>query len=299
LNFEATLTAKTGSELSKLVGALKPSTSLFPQMVGNDLAARALLRGTLPEDIRKVIVSTLETGLAMAPQGDPVWGPFAAKIGESMLPTLRVGEIDLAGGLRGPGKNDRYGIVAGLRLKDATGVEKAFREAVNALPNDARGLFKLDAATFSGVKVHMIVPPPLPEPVKSLFGDSLIHIAFRPDAAVVAFGDGGHGALAPGLTAKPQPVAQSFVDASGRMLIPLVAKIDADAGKKFKAFVGNELDRVPLLEMAVEGGSVLKVRYGNGLATMFPFVMFLGQRATGQFQQVQPVPAAIPPPPIK
>jgi hypothetical protein len=295
LNFEATLTAKAGSELSKLVAALKPATSLFPQMLGTDLAARALIRGTIPADIRKVIVAQLESGLAMAPQGDPVWGPFAAKIVESMLPTLREGEVDLAGGLLGPGKKEQYGIVGGLRLKDAAGVEKALREAVKALPKDAQVMLKLDATTVGGVKVHQILLPPLPEPAKSIFGESTVHIAFRPDGVVVAFGDGTPGILGAGLSAKPQPVAQSFVDASGRMLIPLVSKIDADAGKKFKAFVGNEIDRVPILELAVEGGSTLKVRYGNGLATFVPLLGFYTFRAVGmEAQRIQVAPAAVP-----
>jgi hypothetical protein len=296
LNFEAALTAKTGSELSKLVAALKPVASLFPQMLGTDLAARGLMRGTIPADIRKVIVAQLEAGLAMAPQGDPVWGPFAAKIGESMLPTLREGEIDLAGGLRGPGKNDGYGIVAGLRLKDAAGVEKALREAVKALPKDFQAMFKLDATTVGEGKVHQILLPPLPEPAKSIVGESTVHIAFRPDRVVVAFGDGAPGILGAGLSAKPQPVAQSFVDASGRMLIPLVSKIDANAGKKFKAFIGSEIDRVPILEMAVEGGSTLKVRYGNGLATFVPLLGFYTFRAVGmEAQRIQVAPAAVPP----
>jgi hypothetical protein len=279
LSFEATVTPKAGSELSKLTGALKPAISLFPQMLPDDLAARGIIRGTIPEGLRKAVLPQVEAGLAQFPQADPVWGAFAAKIGESFLPTIRAGEIDFSGGLRGPGKDDRYGIIAGLRLADAAGVEKAFRDVVKALPQNDQAMFKLDAATVSGVKVHQILPAALPEPAKSLFGESTVHIAFRPDGVIAAVGEGGSAALAAGLTATPQPIAQSFMDASGRKLIPLVTKIDADAGKKFKAFLGTELDRVPLMEMAVEGGSTLKVHYGNGLATFFPAAGLFAFRA--------------------
>ena len=296
LTYDFEVTAGPGSELSKLTAAIKPATSLFPQMFGPDLAARALIRSTIPEDIRKLVVGQAEAGVQQMPSGDPTWGPFAAKIAESVLPTLREGEIDLAGMLRGPSKDDRYGIVAGLRLKDTPAVEKAFRDAVKALPKADQAMFKLDAATVGGVKVHQILLPPLPEPAKSLFGESTVSIAFRPDGIVAAFGDGGANLLQPALAAKPQPLPQTLVEASGRRLVPLVTKIDAEAGKKFKAFLGNEIDRVPIIETALEGGSSLKLRYGNGFATLMPLVMLVGYQEFSQVKPAVAVPA--PPPPV-
>jgi hypothetical protein len=300
LTFDVTITAKSGSELSRLTAALKPDSSLFPQMLGTDLAARGLIRGTVPAEFRKFIVPQMEAGIAQSPKEDAVWGAFAGKIGESLLPTIREGEIDWAGGLRGPGKDDLYGVAAALRLKDAYGVEKALREAVKALPKADQAMFKLDAATVGGVKVHQILLPPLPEPAKSIFGNSTIHFAFRPDRVVAAFGDGDHGALAAGLNAMPQPISQSYVEGSGRKFIPLVSKIDAEAGKKFKAFLGTELDRIPLMEMAVEGGSSLHVRYGNGLTTFFPFagLFMFRAMAAAELRPAQPIPIA-PPPPVR
>ena len=209
------------------------------------------------------------------------------------MPTLREGEIDLAYGLRGPGKHDRYGIAGAMRLKDAAGVEKALRDAVKSLPKDAQAMFKLDAATVAGVKVHQILPPPLPEPAKSIFGESTVHIAFRPDGLVVAFGDGALESLAAGLKAKPQPISQSYIEASGRKLVPLVTKIDADVGKKLEAALGTEIDRVPLMEVAVKGGSTLNVRYSNGLTTFFPLAGVFMVRAVAprQVRPALPVPA--------
>ena len=301
LSLDATLTAKSGSELSKLTAALKPATSLFPQMLGADWAARGLIRGTVPAELLKLIVPQMEAGIAQAPKEDAVWGAFAGTIGESLLPSLREGEMDLAGGLAGPGKEDRYGIVGGLRIKDAANVEKALRAAVKALPQAVQAMFKIDAATVGGVKVHQLLLPPLPEPAKSIFGESTVHIAFRPDAVIVAFGDGAPGAIEPALTAKPAQTKQTFVDASGRKLLPLVTKIDADVGKKFKAFLGTDIDRVPILEMAVEGGSALKVRYGNMLTSAFPlfgWIAFRGVPAV-EMRQAKPVPIAVPAAPIK
>jgi hypothetical protein len=245
-----------------------------------------------------LIVPQIEAGIGQMPTLDPTWGPFGAKIAESLLPTLREGEFDLAGMLRGPGVGDRYGIVAGLRLKDAAGVEKAFRDAVKSLPQAEQGMFKLDSATVGGVKVHQILLPPLPEPAKSIFGESSVYIAFRPDGVVASFGDGGAAILQPALAAKPQPLPSVQVEASGKRLVPLVTKIDADAGKKFKAFLGNEIDRVPIIETAVEGGATLKLRYGNGVATLMPLVFFLGVSRQAEFQQAQPA-IVVPAPPIK
>ncbi len=84
LSVEAVLTAKAGSELSRLTAALQPATSLFPQMLGSDLAARGIVRGTIPEEVRKALVPQIEAALAQGPREEPVWGAFAAKIGGSL-----------------------------------------------------------------------------------------------------------------------------------------------------------------------------------------------------------------------
>ncbi len=287
LSFDLAVTPKAGSELSTIVGAIRPPTSLFAQLVGNDPAGRALVRVTIPEDIRKLVLPKVEAGIGQVPAVVPTWGVIVGKVGERLLPTLREGEIDFGAALRGPGKGDRYGIVAGLRLKDAAAVEQALRDAVKGLPKDAQGVIKLDAATAGGMKVHQIVLPPLPEPAKSIFGESTVHIAFRPDAVLAAFGDNALAGLQDGLNTKPQPAVQCLVEASGRKLVPLVSRVDAEAGKKFKAFLGTEVDRLPLIELAVKGGPALKVRYGNGLTSLLPLAVFSVRMAVG----AQPVEA--------
>ncbi|HEY1377361.1 MAG TPA: hypothetical protein VGF55_11235 [Gemmataceae bacterium] len=305
LTFDLTLMPRAGSDLSRLVGAMRPATSLFPQLAAADAAGRALVRVTIPEDIRKLLLPKLEAGVGMAPSEVPTWGPVVGKVGEKLLPTLREGEIDLAGALNGPGKDDRYRIIAGLRLKDAAAVEQALRDAVKSLPKEAQNVIKLDAATLGGAKVHQIVLPPLPEPAKSIFGESTVHIAFRPDAVLVAFGDGAPASLQVGLNARPGPSVQYLIEGSGRKLVPLVTKIDAEAGKKFKTFLGTEVDRVPLVELAIEGGSALKLHYGNGLTSMFPLLLFARLAVIGAvqpavapavpLQPAQPLPRAAPP----
>jgi hypothetical protein len=275
ISYELTLTARAGSELSKLVGALRPQTSLFPQMAGSDSAARTLIRATIPEDLRKLYLPKIEAALTQMPDGvRPEWAGLMTKVGERLLPTLREGELDFAAALRGPGKDDRYAVVAGLRLKDAAGVEQALRDSVKVFPKELHDLIKLDAATVGGTKVHQIKVPPINDTMKAIFGDQPVLLAFRPDAVLAAYGAGAQEALQSGLTAKPQPAMQYRFDVSGRKLIPLVGMIDADAGKKFKTFLGDDIDRVTLAEMAVEGGSALTVRYGNGLAMLTPLMFF-------------------------
>jgi hypothetical protein len=272
LESELVLTAKPGSELTRLIAPLKTPISLFPELLGPEMAGRGILRSTIPESIRKQLDTQLQSGLAVLPQADPTWGGFAAKIVESLLPTLREGEFDLAAGLAGPGKDDHYSVVAGLRVKDGAGVEKGFRDAVKSLPEKDRALFKLDAATAGGVKVNQF---PLPvAALKPIFGESVIQIAFGQDRIVVSFGDGGLPLLEKALKAKSQPLPRTFIEVSAQKLVPLVTKIDADAGKKFKTFLGTEIDQVTLLQVAVEGGSTLKLRYGNVFTSLAPLGLF-------------------------
>lgn len=297
---ELTLTARSGSELARLTSSIRPPTSLFPQMLGDDAAVRGLVRATIPDDLRKAFLPKLEAGLGRAPNDVPVWGALAGKLGEKLLPTLQEGEIDIAGALRGPFKGDRYGIVAGLRLKDAAAVEQALRDAVKALPKEARDVIKLGAMTDGGMRVHKVQLPPLPEPAGAIFGESTVYVAFRPDAVVAAFGEHAVDGLRAAFAAKPQPCIHYMLEASGRKLVPLVTRIDAEAGKKFKSFLGDDVDRVPLAEIAVEGGAALKVRYGNGLTTLLPAMFFFAvTRDAAPFQPGAPVPAVPPPPPPK
>jgi hypothetical protein len=199
----------------------------------------------------------------------------------------------LAGALRGPFKDDRYGLVAGLRLKDAPAVEQAFRDAVKALPKEGQEIIKVDAITEGGMKVHKISLPPLPEPAASIFGDSTFYLTFRPDAVVAAYGANAADGLRAAVAATPKPCVHYMLEGSGQKLVPLVSKFDGDVGKKFKAFIGNDIDRVPLAEVSVEGGSALTVRYGNGLTTLMPAMLFVARvhRAADAIQQ------AVPPPP--
>ncbi|HEX4588707.1 MAG TPA: hypothetical protein VH120_02180 [Gemmataceae bacterium] len=274
LGMDLTLTAQPGSELEKLTRAVRHSTSLFPQIFGPETAGRAMIRTTIPEDLRKLIIPQIEMGFGRLPDEVPVWGKFTAKIGEAVLPTLKEGEIDLAVGLRGPYDGAGYGLFGGLRLKDAAALEKAFRTAVQELPKEARAMFVLDSVTIGETKVHAVKLPPLPEPAKSLFGTDVLLVAFRNDAMVMAFGQSSMGSLHDGLDAKPQPTPKTLMEVSGKRLVPLVTKIDAEAGKKFQAFLGNELDRIPILEASVEGGAALKAHFGNVLTSFVPLGFF-------------------------
>jgi hypothetical protein len=275
LQSELQVLPKPNSDLRSLVASLKPSTSFFPQLVGPDMAGRGILRSTLPDAVRNQLATQLQSASTFLPQADVVWGKFAARIVESLIPTVREGEFDLALGLAGPGKDERYGAVAGLRIKDGGGVDKAFREAVKALPQNDQAQFKLDVATAAGVKVHQV--PSLPALLKPFVGDPAMHVAISQDRVIVALGDGGKALLEKGLHATPQSLTHCFVEVSAAKLVPLVTKIDADAGKKYKAFLGTEIDRVPLLAISVEGGTTLRVRYGNLLAGLAPVTLLLGR----------------------
>ncbi|HEX4588987.1 MAG TPA: hypothetical protein VH120_03600, partial [Gemmataceae bacterium] len=228
LSLDLTLTAKPGSDLAKATQAIRPITSLFPQFFGPETAGRALARCTVPEDLRKAFLPHLEAALTQLPDSVPVWGKFAARIAESVMPTLREGEIDAAAGLRGPYPGDSYGIFGGLRLKDAPAVEKAFRSAVSELPKDARDLFVLDSGTIGETKFHTVKLPPLPDPAKSLFAETGLLVAFRPDGVIFGFGKSAMVSLHEGLGLKPQPVPLTFVEAYGKRLVPLVMKINPD-----------------------------------------------------------------------
>src|SRR5262249_12135449 len=144
LAYDLTLTPKPGTRLARDIAAINPATSLFAALPGNEPAAQALVRFTVPADFRPPLDRAEKALKESPPDLRPLSKTATAKVVTALLPTLRAGEADAAVVLRGP-RDGRYTLVAGLRLSEAREVESAAREAVQGLPQEWRGLVKPDA----------------------------------------------------------------------------------------------------------------------------------------------------------
>ena len=161
------------------------------------------------------------------------------------------------------------------------------------MPKLQADIFKLDAAKIDGVNVHhVVVEAAAIAPIKAIFGESPIRLAFKPDAIIATFGPEADQHLKAGLSMKPGPVENFRVNASAKLLAPLVKAIDGPTSEQFDKFRGNDIDRVTILDVRVEGGKALRIRSSAG-SILFGSAMFgMSMRAFPP----PPVPAPIPPP---
>src|SRR5262249_59101563 len=105
-------------------------------------------------------------------------------VAKSLEPSLRAEEFDGAFELRGPDAKKLYTIVGGVRVKEGAAIEKALKEAVNALGAAERANVHLDAESAGDVKIHRIdihKDKEYGDAARKTYGDNPMYFALRPD----------------------------------------------------------------------------------------------------------------------
>lgn len=229
--------------------------------------------------------------------GNP--GDLASEVLKGLIRTVKTGEFDVAGAVRGPDKKGLFSMAVASSFEDTKAVEKALKTLID---NDAPPAFqkavKWNAAKAGEANIHVIDIGKLPgadgpgwfgPDIKAFGGpDAKAAFAFTPKAAYLAVGPDAVDTLkgllalkateAPVLTATLNPTRIiKFASATGAS--PREAD---DIAKTFGS--GNE--PVTLASLAVTGGGELKV---TGRMSLRVFTgLFMGRSATAEFRQVEP-----------
>lgn len=272
LTAEFTLTPRPGTSLEKDIAERKPTANKFAGLITPDTAAGVKVR--LPffaPELREAAVVGLEELRKLAAQNaDAATKESYDELLQGLIRTVKTGEFDIAGGIRGPDKDGLFALVGAVAFENPAPLEKAFRKYVDGLPDDdafKKGV-KWDAAKVGTVAIHQtkINERDLFAPGK-MFGESpTLAFAFAPHAIVIAVGPDPIPLLKDALEVKPapSPVLDVVINPArlGKM-VALSGRLE-DQAEIVRAF-GSEDKPFSLMSLNVDGGKELKVRFALSL----------------------------------
>jgi hypothetical protein len=261
---EAALSGQPNSELATSIAASAASSSVFAGLTSPSSAVEFFLHGAVPEKARQQLLKTIDEPVQswLQKETDPNKRALGEKLYNAILPTLKAGELDVAGELRGPKANKHYAAIAALKLKDGKRLEKVFREAREMAPASEREKVKLDVETLGSATVHRLdIQQQFNEQFKNLFGENPVYVAFRNDALLLVGGEGGLSLLKEGLNAKAGVLPPFKMEISVARLAPLMAKQQkADVPAIVQKAFGGTGKKNDTVQLVAEGGRTAKLR---------------------------------------
>ena len=280
LSASLSLTGKQGTELAQSIQKLGKGESRFGGLRGGNVAFRGLTHIVLPEDLSKSFGKLIDEGAAeaLAKIQEPAKRQQAQQLIDVLLPTLKAGELDSCIQLRGPNADQKYTVLAGIKVKNGVKlgntVSSLLADALKQMPEPQRSLLKVDFASIGTVKVHRLELPadggPASE-MQKILGESAVHVAFRDDAVLIAIGKDSMAALkeaVAGATAGPSQMFLYEVDVA--RLAPIVAPTEELRASAKKIFQNGQDGMVRL---QLEGGASLRF----SLSMRLSVVQFLSQ----------------------
>ncbi|MBY0522407.1 MAG: hypothetical protein K2R98_03375 [Gemmataceae bacterium] len=283
---DLTLQGKSGSKLASDIAELGQSKTLFLGALGTDSAMNGLLHIVLPAEVTKALGPVYDEGVkqALDKEKDEAKREAAKKFLDVLGPTFKAGDLDLAFSLRGPSKDNRYGVVGGMKVKDGAAIDKAFRTLVKGLKQEEQDKIEFDADSVGAVKIHKFkIEKDIDDKAKALFGVNPLYLALRSDAVLIGFGEGGLSALKEAIAAKPQEGPQFQFEMSVRRLGPALEREHKEAAKLIEDAFGKTKD-ADRIRFTVEGGKALKVRF-TMKAQVVKFFVLLAQVQKGNAEQ--------------
>lgn len=279
---ELELSGVKGKKLAKDIQSIRDNKSV----VGGALAAADTafswnLSVSLPAGLKKSWGPVADDAMAQAMKEANVPGEVMTKAEpflNALKPTIKAGELDVGFALVGPDKDDKYTLVAGLKVAEGKKLEGVVKDAIKKeLPPEASGLFKLDEEDLpGGVKLHrVVVADELGKDANAakIFGKSDAYLAFRDDLVVVAVGPGAKDAVKKAVASKPADVGISRLQIRLARLAAMMgedaqelAAVKAAAEKVF----GPGGSKADLIKFSIDGGDSLKLKLSaQGKAIQF------------------------------
>jgi hypothetical protein len=174
--------------------------------------------------------------------------------------------LDFGGVLRGPLPDQRYVIVAGLKVKEGQKIEQAIRDVVKELGPKERENIKLDHQRVLGTTVHLIRPPEreVDENAKKIFGNMDIFLAIREDVAFVTVGQQGLAAMKEAIDGAGKAAGKGGAPVQFEVSVSKVVPLSPENQEKMaeavkKVFTGADQNR-DKVRITLQGGEALRLR---------------------------------------
>ncbi len=297
---ELSLNAKPDSELSKAIAARKPTTNQFAALLTSPDTVVGF-KARLPlfeEEIRSAAAAGLEAGAKEAGNVAPTMETKALveELFKGLVRTVKKGEFDLVGAVRGPDKNGWFSAVGAVAFEDPAALEKELKKVIEkeAPPEFQEGI-KWDAAKVGNVNIHTmkIKDEGFFNPGKVLGGaDCMVAFAFAPKGIFAAIGPDPIPMLKEALAVKPteSPVLEIVANpARMRKLINKVAPDDPET-PQIQGLFDDDDKLISGLSLSITGGKELKANFSMNLKGL-PRVIAMGIISKSD------APGVVPPPP--
>ena len=282
LAVEATLTPKPNTLLAKAVADRKPTTNKFADLLTPDTAFGFKTR--LPffnDELRAAATKALEEGQKAIPAGGGK--DLTDELFKGLIRTVKTGEFDVVGGVRGPDKDGEFTLVAGVAFEDTAALEKEFRKYVtDSAPADEVDRFKWDAAKADKVNIHTYKPPTggFIDITKPFGGEkALAAFAFAPKGVLLVLGPDPIPVMKTALAVKPVDAPVLDVVLNPARVVKFVEKVGGTAGETEKQ-LGKEDKLVSATSLRVTGGKDLTVKYAINLR-LLPRLYYSAESADG------------------
>lgn len=263
LSVGVSFAGQANSGLAKALADLGQAQSVAAGALPTGGIASASLTAAVPAAIRDLVVGEIERGVkdGLAKEPDAQKKGAAMALVESLLPTLKAGEVDLGFALV-PTAGGKHNVVLAAKVVKGGDIEKAVKQVVALVPeNEKRAIgLTIDLDKADGVNIHGAKAPPMDANGARLFGDGTIHFAVRDDALLLAFGDGSLGAVRTALATRKKPAG---VVAASVNIGKFVSLLPPDQAKMIEPIVKKVLAANPqardTIAVTLDGGKELKL----------------------------------------
>jgi hypothetical protein len=262
LSAELTLTAKSGSVLSKNIASLAGKTSVPAAIVGNtDTVARVTAKAGLPDSVKKELAKVVDAAIEdiVKKAGDNDKEPLERLL-KTLAPTLKSGEIDSAVAVTGPDAKGRHTLIAATAVKEGKDIEKLLKDFAPHLGQAAD--IDLDVEKIGDFNLHSIAFKDLPEPIEKVFGTKKLWLAISEDYIALSVEPDGT-ALRAGLKARPVSVPAFSAEVAFAKLVPVMGhqlKPDEIKAMLKDAFGDASPTGKDTLSITITGGNQLTVK---------------------------------------
>jgi hypothetical protein len=278
--FELELTGAKGSKLAKDIKSIRDNKSVVGGALASSETALAIhLSVGLSSSLKQMLPPVIDDALAELKKQPNVPAEVLAKaepLIKAILPTVKAGELDLGMVMLGPDKNEKYTVLAGLKLVDGKKIEEVVKDLVKKeLPPEISGLIQLDAEKLpGGSMLHVFkVADQLDEKAQKVIGKSDAYLTFRDDLLLVAIGPQAKQALTKAVASKPADIGVLRFQVSLARIVGIMGDNaqELEAAKKTaEKIFGKGASKADQIKFSVDGGDSLKVKLSaQGKAIQF------------------------------
>lgn len=260
---DATLTPKPGTASAKYIASLAGKSSLSAGIVGGkDAVARGSAKLVMPDEMKKQFGKLVDTAIAEIAKkaNNDQERDLIKKVTDTLAPTLKATELDLAATLTGPDAKGRYALLAAVAVKNGKEIEKLIKEFAPFLQQGADITF--DVEKVGGFTLHKVAVQELPPEMEKIFGTKTVWLAISDTHIALSLEPDGT-AIRAGLKAPPAQVPVLNVELSAAKLLPLVAQ-NLPADKIKMALKETFGDSSPVgkdtITVTVTGGAALTAK---------------------------------------